>query len=303
MIERPGALHFYDGHRVVSLGGDDAVVAALAAIASSQRPAHVDELAARIGFDAETTRQLLQLLSSNSVVDAGQGDARATTPVTAAAADAADFSRATVGGIITLTQARERLATTTVHVVGTRAADTADRLGLSGLRALPVDLAVLQNGPGLDREDVVVADADCSLQVNELSLRHGFAWLPIGDYDGAVIRVGPLVLPGQTACFHCVLTRLSANVEYPSIYHDVVASAPRAPAPEALSSWAMSVAAICLVRWIGSADPTLPGTLHTLVGADLSVRAGTVYRVPRCSSCAAQDYLPAAAPWEYVDVE
>jgi bacteriocin biosynthesis cyclodehydratase domain-containing protein len=152
---------------------------------------------------------------------------------------------------------------------------------------------------------VVTAGADGSAgelpAINELALRRNLTWLPIGAFDGAVIRVGPLMIPGATACFRCTVTRLAANVEFPAEFVELAVRMPAADAPPAVDQWAIGFATLLLLRWLGAADAGAAGVLHTLVPAELTTRAARVYPVPRCCACHAADWLPAAAPWEVGD--
>jgi ribosomal protein S12 methylthiotransferase accessory factor len=147
--------------------------------------------------------------------------------------------------------------------------------------------------------DVVAEAAGGSAfdEINRICLDADLTWLPVGDFDGQVLRVGPLIVPGQTACYECTITRLSANVDFAGLYREVL-TAPAAPAPAAVQNWADSIAALIAVQWIGGRDSSLPGRLATLTPQSRSTRTSTVLRVPRCQACGAPDYLPAAAPWE-----
>ena len=150
----------------------------------------------------------------------------------------------------------------------------------------------------------MVASADPSAparplrRINELCHESAVSWLPIGAYDGAVIRVGPLIIPGQSACFECTLTRLAANTQYSDLYEDVVLAVGSGPAPAAVDRWARAMAELIVMGWVGAADAALPGRLFTLTPTTLGVRSAIVFRVPRCPACGCPDYIPAAAPWE-----
>jgi bacteriocin biosynthesis cyclodehydratase domain-containing protein len=313
LIERAGVLHFYDGRRLVSLQVDSPVREAILALAKPAEGGQGPEtlpgtvspevLAASTALDAEAVQQLIDLLVRLSLIDkddAGQGpdSVRAADPGSLGAAfvSALSFDRHSPHSIA------ERLAARSVLVVNAGEGDLLGRLLAAGLRARSVSMSNLERS--LDGTSIVVADAaDFGstldlLEVNELSQRRNFSWLPVSTFDGDVLRVGPLVIPGQTACFDCTLTRLASNVEFGALYRDVVAPARAAATSAALRGWASAIAALTLLSWIGTADDAIPGTIRTLSPVDLTMRSATVYRVPRCSSCGAADFLPLAAPWE-----
>jgi bacteriocin biosynthesis cyclodehydratase domain-containing protein len=230
------------------------------------------------------------------------------TPLSTGAA----YACAAVGGWVGPAEAAHRLAATTVHVWAEDAGegDGPDDAGPGGLartlRRSGLSVALL-SGPAavadLDpARSVVVVAADEAEPLrrmraaNRACLAAGVPWLPIGAYDGARLPVGPLCLPGQTACFGCLEQRLAANVAYAGLF-PAVAAAPAAPTPPALRDWAHALAGLVLLHWIGLREATLPGRLFTLVPAEIAVRSAPVLRVPRCPVCTAPEYRPAAAPW------
>jgi bacteriocin biosynthesis cyclodehydratase domain-containing protein len=299
MIERAGVLHFYDGRRLVSLHTDVQLRGAIAAISDlSAIPGDLTELAAHLNIDPSTTEQLVALMRSNDLLKLD------TARLSDASSNTVDFLSGLVAGEVDARQADGRLTATTVHVLGTTPGALCDALHANGLRAAPSSMAVLREAD--PNNTLVVAESATAHRttesdlcaVNRFSLDHGLSWLPIGAYDGELIRVGPLIIPGQTACFDCTVTRLAANVEYSAHYRDVVLAMAAASAPAAVRSWAHSVAALSLLRWVGARDSSVPGTIHTLVPRELSIRSATVFRVPRCPTCQARDFIPAAAPWE-----
>jgi bacteriocin biosynthesis cyclodehydratase domain-containing protein len=301
MIERAGVLHFYDGRRLVSLDTDQQIRNAIAAVAAlANAGTDLTELSKRLQLDEATVEQLVGLLNANALIDT------TTTPSPWPASAPAQFVSGLGTTPVSSSLADERLATASVVVVGPESEILSEILQANGLRA--------RSGMFSDLDDVdpanavVVADALSPgepnlFAVNQRSLDRSFSWLPIGSFDGEVIRVGPLMIPGQTPCLDCTVTRLAANVAYPSDYRDVVLEVPPAAAPPAVRSWAYSIAALTLMRWIGARDAAVPATVHTLVPRDLSIRSATVFRVPRCPTCRATDYTPATAPWETARVD
>jgi hypothetical protein len=224
LVERPGALHFVDGRRVVSLQVD---------------PAARSQIVSALGLDGP-----------DATAAAGVGDIRRTLVELGLAADdvprpgepGATFATAGAGGRIALDQVQARLAASTVHVLGNDGDGAlCDELTACGLRSRPItDLAqVAALDPARDLVVAVGGDVRAGTQLraaNAACLAAGVPWLPVSSFDGAVLRVGPLIVPGRTACFECTERRLAANVEYSQLYLDVVADAPAAPTPRALRS-------------------------------------------------------------------
>jgi bacteriocin biosynthesis cyclodehydratase domain-containing protein len=263
LVERPGVPHVSDGHRGASVRGDEG--------------------------GRRAVRQVI-----GGAVRAADHPARAAIAPPATAADP---------GELPTPPTRPDPATMEVHVwddSGTlRAA-----LSASGLRCVPA------HGPEhiarIDPARGVLAVAAAGRRAlrrlraaNIACLRHGVSWLPVGGYDGAVVHVGPLMIPGQTACAECLLRRLAANLEGAGVYHEPTA-ATFAPTPTTLRDWSYSMAALILLRWVSGRDAALPGLLLTLAPDDLAIHQARVYRVPRCPGCAGPDHVLDPAPWDII---
>src|SRR5581483_2486681 len=200
LVDRPGVLYFFDGRRVVSLRGDEGARRAVRAALAEPSDGDGDE----------AVRDAAALLDRLRLAAPAPGP-EVSVP--------AAFASAAVAGWVSPQLAEQRLADVEVHVWDESGGRLQATLGRSGLRARP-----LAGVPGLGRLDpgrAVVAvqlpddrPAERLLAVNRACLEHGLTWLPLGVYDGAVLRVGPLMIPGQSACADCLLRRLAANVEY-----------------------------------------------------------------------------------------
>jgi len=111
MIERAGVLHLYDGRRLVSLGTDQHIRSAIAAIASFASVASDStQLGEQLKLDAATVEQLISLLSANALIDTDAFASRWP------ASTAAQF----VGGLgtaaVSTREADERISRTVVRV-------------------------------------------------------------------------------------------------------------------------------------------------------------------------------------------
>lgn len=111
--------------------------------------------------------------------------------------------------------------------------------------------------------------------------------------------VGPLVVPGESACLRCLdLRRADRDPAWPLIAAQLAAAPPRAPAPAcdvALASLAASVATLQALAWIdlgGAATPlpaTFDGTLEVTL-PDWRIRRRPWSRHPSCGCHWAQGW-------------
>ncbi|SHG04397.1 bacteriocin biosynthesis cyclodehydratase domain-containing protein [Jatrophihabitans endophyticus] len=299
LVETPDSMHFFDGRRLVSLQVDDAARSAVRRALERQHPvapvppAHLEHAPSPSGDDVDDARRLLTDLDL-AVPDGGMpwhGEI------------GADYAATTAFGATSPRGAADRLATTTVNVLSDDAAALAAMLAESGLRCRVLDGPAAIASLDAAHDVVLATDSDDTptrtlREVNAACLAARVAWLPITAYDGAVLHVGPLVVPGATACFECTVRRRAANTEYADLYDGVVSAVAAAPTPRALRAWSYAVASLCLLHWIGNRDQHLPGQLLTLDPAGMALRQARVFRVPRCVACAGPDYTVAAAPWE-----
>jgi bacteriocin biosynthesis cyclodehydratase domain-containing protein len=109
--------------------------------------------------------------------------------------------------------------------------------------------------------------------------------------------IGPLFLPGHTACHACYQLRRGACSNYEADYERVATAPARAPFPLALVAATAGLAATLAIRWLATRDPALPGRFYALeTGPVLALSCHNVLRVPRCPACSPADRaMP--APW------
>jgi bacteriocin biosynthesis cyclodehydratase domain-containing protein len=304
LIERLDALHLVEARRVVSINAPDALRTAIKQIAAQR---DLGSALRRSELDEATAGALLELLAELGVLDEADQLPAESSAVTLRAAD---FIRVSVPDAPSPREIGRRLAATTVHVINADGAaspdqppreflDVAEEAGLRTESTTTIE-ALARLDPATD----VVAALNAGLgsattsRINELCIASGVAWLAVGSFDGAVARVGPLVIPGQSACHECLVARTASNVEFADRFRDLIPELPAVPVPAAMTAWARSVAVLILLRWVGAADPNLPGRLFVLAADSLTGRAAAVHRVPRCRGCGHNDQRPAASPWE-----
>jgi bacteriocin biosynthesis cyclodehydratase domain-containing protein len=192
------------------------------------------------------------------------------------------------------------LAAARVGVAGeSRAADEAARL-LTAAGLSRVERVALTDA---DRLDLLVAapsheQLPALERVNAHALASHVSWLQLLPYDGRIAAVGPLFLPGVTACRTCFQLRRAAALRFGPIEETLASAPPRAPSGPALEAAAAAVAVVVALRWLGARDPYLPGILYALEleqGPQLTTHR--VLRVPRCPDCSSAHRRARPAPW------
>jgi len=192
-----------------------------------------------------------------------------------------------------------------------RAALTAASVGLTGSGEVATELARLLAEAGVrvarealddaGAEFVVAAPAATEVprlgELNDRRLRSGRAWLQVLPPDGRSVVVGPLFLPGLSACHSCYRLRRGACSDYEEDFDVLDEAASRAASPRALLAAAAGIATVLVIRWLAARDPTLPGRFYALeTGAVLGLSHHHLLRVPRCPSCG-DAATPLPSPW------
>lgn len=252
----------------------------------------IEELSVRLGPAARPAIEAaLDLLTSHGlIVDGPDAPADLRAPVRNAAAAYG----------LAPTVAAERLRRGTVGLVGTGELrlDVVRLLAASGLR----DVRRLGwRGRGHAGLVVVVPAADELDRLpawNRAALEHPRPYLLVRPWDGRTASVGPLVLPGQTCCYECVLLRRGANSGFADELADVEAAPLATPPDPAIGAITAALAAHLAVRWLVGRDPTVPGVLHTVeMRPSPLLVEHAVLRVPRCPVCSPVEQLAPPLPW------
>jgi bacteriocin biosynthesis cyclodehydratase domain-containing protein len=133
--------------------------------------------------------------------------------------------------------------------------------------------------------------------VNEAALDRGRPWLQVLPFDGRVLIVGPLFVPGTSACRECYVLRRASCSGYDEDFDVVDREATRAAEPAPLAGLSASLASLLVLRWLTARDPALPGRLYAVaVGAVLRLSHDLVLRVPRCARCGTPE-RSVPSPW------
>jgi bacteriocin biosynthesis cyclodehydratase domain-containing protein len=133
---------------------------------------------------------------------------------------------------------------------------------------------------------------------NEFCVLHKRPFLPVVLKD-LVGWIGPLVIPGETACYECARMRQRAHQPDPGLRQAIEAAAQGGPAGflPPMSSMLADMAAIELIRFFCLGD--LPSRAGTLIEVSVLAREMTprpVLKLPRCPVCTPIDERPDLMP-------
>lgn len=145
-----------------------------------------------------------------------------------------------------------------------------------------------------DQVDCLIATSDVGgrdllRQWNELAIRHHRHFLPV-ILQNAIGYVGPFVVPGETACYECLVSRENSHLDDPVVRRAVERSAfdgPRIAAFHPLMTSVLGdIAAFEMMRWCSEVAPLRQ--FNTLIEVNLLASRMTtrkVLRIPRCLVC------------------
>jgi bacteriocin biosynthesis cyclodehydratase domain-containing protein len=124
-------------------------------------------------------------------------------------------------------------------------------------------------------------------QWNSFCLKHNIQFLPVVLQD-MIGYVGPLVVPGETACFECMTSRWNSNLDgeesrwdfFRADLENIVGYHP------AMASMLGSIAAFELTKFYGVRLPlSAVGRLIEVNLLTMEMQSRKVLRVPRCPAC------------------
>jgi bacteriocin biosynthesis cyclodehydratase domain-containing protein len=251
----------------------------------------VDEIEQRLGSAARPAIDgALELMTAKGLVVAGPRPAADRRAVEAAAA----------AYRLPLDVAASRLREATAAVVGQA------RVSLDVVRLLS-EAGVTQirrlgwHGRGDAALAIVLPEAD---ELDRLpawdvsALRRGLPFLVVRPWDGRFASVGPLIVPGQTACYECVQLRRGAASGYAADFADVECAPVAVQATAEIEAIVAALAVHVGLRWLAGADKTIPGVLFTIEAMPaLAIGRHHVLRVPRCAACSAASAVAPPLPW------
>ena len=133
--------------------------------------------------------------------------------------------------------------------------------------------------------------------INWEALRTGKPWMLVKPV-GTVLWIGPIFVPGKTACWQCLAQRLRGNREVESFLEGKGKAGPFpvscATLPVTFQS-ALNLAALQAARWIvcGS-NPLLESKIVTTDVHTLSTKSHDLVKRPQCSVCGEPDHYSQA---------
>ena len=123
-------------------------------------------------------------------------------------------------------------------------------------------------------------------QWNAIALNTSRPWLQVLPWDGRMLAVGPLYLPGLTACFTCYRLRRSAALGLAAAGRQLESEPTRARAGIALPALAAALAVEQALGWLSHRNAEAAGILHAIDDpGGLRVTSHRVLPVPLCPAC------------------
>jgi bacteriocin biosynthesis cyclodehydratase domain-containing protein len=139
-------------------------------------------------------------------------------------------------------------------------------------------------------------------RLNDFALERG-SQLLFGGIEGAVGRIGPLVIPGASACLECAVRRLLSHAGPPELQATVAYRArneDRVPAPwpshPLFHDALLRFFVLELIQVVRVLPPRSFGGLIEYSLSDGQVERRPVYRVPRCPACSGS--RPERVAWD-----
>jgi bacteriocin biosynthesis cyclodehydratase domain-containing protein len=287
LAEHGGTLVTFEGRAVAAL-----LPRLLPLLDGTRTVAELEDVLGRAAGPA--VARALALLTENRLLVDGEHRPSDESTKTAAASFAAAVTRRT-----TQRDALASIERARVSVLG------------DGLAAVEIRRHLREMGLGRVSADALEPRADDSFAIaapaaddhrllgtlNAFALEHRLPWLQVLPFDGRIAVVGPVFVPGDSACRECFVLRRAACSGYDEDFDVVERNDVRAAAPTPLTVLAASLASLLALRWLTAADPALPGRLYAIeVGAVVRLRHDHVLRVPRCPRCGTPE-RSVPSPW------
>jgi hypothetical protein len=221
-----------DSRRAVALTGMAGIAWMIGLLDGSRDRAQVIQAAVERGLPAEAAERVLALLARAGALDDFPAGTLRVLSLPLRARLAAELATVSLahgdgdGGARTL--ARRLAAQVRVHGGGRIGAGIASLLAASGVghvtRADPEDASPQPPGPA--RPDLAVLIGRQPLELRVSLMREQIPHLA-ASADEAIGIVGPLVIPGRTACLRCLdLTRTDRDPAWPLILAQLAGRAP-----------------------------------------------------------------------------
>lgn len=299
----------YEATRVIFQYGDEVIVAegkGAATIIPRVVPLldgkhRVDDIVAILGAQtAPFVFKLLEMFTGREMIIEGPPVPSGASPQ---ARDTVHFLAATLPRFAGLAEDAENLAGLRVGVIGGSFAATEAARSIASLGATTRSLNWQVARTELESVDLVlVAPTATELpelaQWNERALAARVTWFQIMPFDGRFAAIGPLYVPGETACYECFRHRRAANISYAPQFWAMQETPAPYPSTLPLEQTLAGLAALSLLRWHLRNDPGIPGNFQSIeFGVNVTLGSHVVYRVPRCTACASVERAAPVLPW------
>jgi bacteriocin biosynthesis cyclodehydratase domain-containing protein len=136
-------------------------------------------------------------------------------------------------------------------------------------------------------------DAARAAQINAVCLEHAIPWLTLRARQLA-LEIGPLVVPGETACYECYTRRLTATGALQSEIEGAQQAESLPVFPTGLDWLALDV----VKHLTGISEPISRGRLWRLHLVSGQTETHTVLKLPRCPACGVHLRRPLRKLWE-----
>jgi len=250
----------------------------------------VDDVVAELGEAVRpAVEHALALLRAHDLLT--EGASRSDEP-----GRCAELLAATVG--VTIAQAQTRLPRVDVRILGSgpSAIPLGRLLQMSGVRS--VETLEWDDDPAGRFVVAVPASAEVPRlpEWNARAIASGTEWMQVLPFDGRLAAVGPVFVPGETACHECFRLRRDSTI----------AAAPDRARGNYLGSPAIDAALaglaahVVLGRIAGGETGDAGMLLAVELAPELRCTRHFVYRVPRCPACSPASRRASLAPWSDV---
>ncbi|HEY2544367.1 MAG TPA: hypothetical protein VGH92_15105 [Gaiellaceae bacterium] len=211
------------------------------------------------------------------------------------ATGSAELIAATSG--MTIAEIQERLPLVDVHVLGS--GPPAERIGrllhASGVGSVAsLEWNAAPPGRGIVVAVPASAELPSLVEWNRAALESCTTWLQVLPFDGRLAAVGPVFVPGETACHECFRQRRDATIA--PVRDTARGNYLGSPALDAVL--AGLAAHVVLQQACGGAGAGV--LLAVEPGPEPRCTRHFVYRVPRCPACSPAARRAAPAPWSDV---
>ena len=250
----------------------------------------VDDVVAELGEAVRpAVEHALSLLRAHDLLTEG-------APRSDGTGRCAELLAATLG--LTVAETQRRLPSVDVRILGSgpSAIPLGRLLQMSGARS--VESLRWDDDPAGGFVVAVPGSAEVPRlsEWNTRAVAAGTEWMQVLPFDGRLAAVGPVFVPGETACHECFrLRRDSTIAAAPDRARGAYLGSP------AIDAALAGLAAHVVVGRLAGGETGDAGTLLALeLVPELRCTRHFVYRVPRCPACSPAAQRASLAPWSDV---